>query len=302
MSIPDWLPADAVDVPFEEYAAWDALNWSTIKWRDHSAAMFRWAETEDDEETTSRAKGRATHCLMLEPHKFHDEFAVWVEQGSRATKAYKAWAADQGDRTCLTESEFIECFNMARAVRTHPLTFDLFDKGCPEVSLRATDPRTGLPTKGRLDLMYPVGDGGVIVDFKGLTDVREHVAASQIARQMWHGQGAHYCHLAHEVLGWKHIAYFVVGIQIKRVHDIGVFDLGEWSADGGGIEFINAGDILRRELLDAIAEDRKRGTYPGRYTFPIPLDPPRWATPEGFDTPNSSDAFQVLDVADPFDF
>jgi len=65
------------DVPFDEYVAWDAINWGSLKNARRSLACFKYHwEHGDDTDTLDRQKGRIFHCALLEPEKLRTRYVA----------------------------------------------------------------------------------------------------------------------------------------------------------------------------------------------------------------------------------
>ena len=95
-----------LSIPNEEYHARPGVSASMLKsmasgWRSFEAEYI--TKTAPRKESAAMALGTAVHAALLEPEAFADEYAVIPEECSdRRTKAYKEWAANNGDRKTLS--------------------------------------------------------------------------------------------------------------------------------------------------------------------------------------------------------
>jgi exodeoxyribonuclease VIII len=176
------------DIPFEDYAAWRAINSGVVKWGQispkHMHAAFNGLLKSDD--TRSMKLGRAIHAMLLEPETFAQRFIVAgpceavLKSGERkglpcgrqasmlgvddqwycGTHAIeeRGWTGD-----IITADEKARCDAVNEAIKSHWAVKLIRRKGWSEVSLRWE--RSGLPMKGRLD-RYAVGTRPVILDVK----------------------------------------------------------------------------------------------------------------------------------------
>lgn len=279
--VPDFIPDIAAGWSDDEYRHADAINFSTLKYMADSPAHYHHAVTStDDGDTYSRRALRAAHCLALEPEVFDRDFAVYTGKSSRATKAYKAWAAEQEERnpriTLLKQSEVQQSRDWAASVRAHFVLGAMLDApGWSELSILWLDKRTGLACKGRVDRLVDNADGRwgperwVILDLKQLDSTHPRRVSSHVARRYWHVQAAHYCD-GIATLSGESVGY-VIGVGESRApHDAAAFSLDPDEA-------LYAGEELRNEWLDAVKHGRETGEWPGRLQQMVPLHLPRWA-------------------------
>lgn len=65
------------DVSFAEYCEWDAMNFSTLKWRGKSRRHLKAAiEGRMSRRSRDFDLGRAIHARLLEPERYHDEYLI----------------------------------------------------------------------------------------------------------------------------------------------------------------------------------------------------------------------------------
>lgn len=188
------------NVPYEEYASWDALRASVlIHMGVPRVAQYRMAHpTESD----ALEFGTAWHACLLEPSRFEREFVIapdFGHQGRKENKAAKiAWEAEHADATIVAAKQHKTMRGMLKGVWELQLAANILSApGQNEVCAVWVDAETGVRCKARYDRIcrYDLdGDGQewtVIVDLKstgkGLTvdewrsavfSYRYHVAAA----------------------------------------------------------------------------------------------------------------------------
>jgi hypothetical protein len=262
-----------VDMPFGAYRALDGWNWSTIKHMSASPRHVHRARTAPDDDTPARGVLRAIHALVLEPHRFDGMFAVYEGRRDARSKEYQAFLGSIPDGcTVLTPRELSDVQTTAEAIRSHPVVAELLAAGEPEVVVEWTDEATGLPMKGRLDWCGPAG----VVDLKTIGTTCPRAVASMVARHGWHGQAAHYS-AGLEALGQRDVPYVIIAAEGKGAQDVAVYELDRGIPDGA----LHVGAVLRRRLLDRLAECVRLDEWPGRHPGRQVLCLPQYALEDG---------------------
>lgn len=150
-------------LPMEHYLA-DPGVAAHDCWNLHSRCpAYAWArcstnpKREPEKESDALTFGQALHALVLEgPQAFHERFVVKPEGLSLASKDGRAWRdGEVGDRDILSADDGAMVFNIAQAIRNHPLASRSLAKTEREVTMYADDPATGLRIKNRPDAMGP---------------------------------------------------------------------------------------------------------------------------------------------------
>ena len=257
-------------MPERSYAEYERLpgwRWSHIREMAQSPRHVLHAVREADTDTASRAFLRAIHALILEPHRFDASFSVF--DGVRRGKIYDAHVACRPGTTVLNPRELVLAMTTAEAVRSHPVVRDLLGAGEPEVSITWSDAETGLPCKARLDWLDV--ERGIVLDVKTLGTTDERAVASQVARQSYHGQLAHYVEglRAHGIDARAHL----VVCEGKGAQDVAVFALDDAPPDGA----LHAGRVLRQRLMARLAECVELDEWPGRHSGVVGLCLPTYA-------------------------
>ena len=269
--VPEWASV----VSEQEYRAERAVNYSTLKKMADSPRHYRHAvDNPTSGDTSARGVLRAIHCLTLEgPEAFGEQFAVYDGAGTRASKAYKEWAAANEGKTLLKASEVEEVYAIAEAVHGHPAARRLLTiPGNSELSLRWTDGPTGMRCRGRMDRIAhgsPLSAAPyAVVDLKTLDSTDPRRVASHVARNMWDVQAAHYSDGVKSLTG-SLPDYYLLVVERKAPHDVAVFHMHPESA-------LWVGEQRRRRLLDRVAECEASGVWPGRSPDIDELTLPSW--------------------------
>jgi len=178
-----------------EYFAYDAVNASALKELVKSPKLYQHSLTTQKPPTLNMVLGSAIHCLTFEASEFLLRYAIW-EGGSRRTKAYKEWAAEQATagRAVLTESEHMTALEVARAATRHPLMLELL--GHPGTHVERAIVWDGYfgRSKAKVDLLHYSEEHGLIVlDLKTTgSALDEHSLTHSMGRYLVHLQLYHY--------------------------------------------------------------------------------------------------------------
>jgi len=246
------------------YNALSGVRWSALKHMDHSPAEYRRRLEIPHRDTDALRMGRLVDCLVFTPDAFDARYSVWDGPESRATKVYKAWAAEQPDGVELWKAnEVAAARRLAAAVRAHPWVADMAPALEHEPVLQWTDEATGLQCKGLPDL-----GTGVLMDLKTMRSTRPGAVGRAVMQYGYHGQLAHYEAGVEAMTGHAPPCYLIC--VEKGTNDVGVFHVGE--------EEMAVGRDLRRRLLDQLAQCLESDTWPTRYGDGVhDLRLPRWA-------------------------
>jgi hypothetical protein len=178
----------------DEYHARPGVSASMLKsmasgWRAFQAEYV--TKTSPRKESAAMALGTAVHAALLEPELFADEYAVIPEECSdRRTKAYKEWAASNGDRKTLSPSDAATIEQIKSAAWSDDIAEMLLrgSAGTNEGFFEWTEgPRETL-CRVRFDrLAEPF-----IIDIKTTDDARPEAFAATVAKYRYDLQAAHY--------------------------------------------------------------------------------------------------------------
>jgi hypothetical protein len=265
-------------MPFAEYAAIRAVNWSSLRNLAVSPLRYRHAATHPQADTPTMALGRLIHTATLEP-ELMSGYAVWTG-GSRRTNAYREWAAEQGGREIVTAAEHEQALGAASAVWKHREARRLLRGGRTEVVLTWIDPETRVRCKARLDHLR----GGVLTDLKSTADIDARAFGRTAERLGYHAKLSFY-RLGMAALGLAPEPVYIIAVEQTPPHDVAVYEVDEDTLFVGGLE--------ARALLAHLKQCRRRRRWPGRYPDVERLDFPAWALASDSDMTDLGIAFEV---------
>ena len=268
-------------MPFCDYAAIRATNWSSLRNLAVSPLRYRHATTHPAADTAAMALGRLIHTATLEPELL-TEYAVWTG-GSRRTNAYKDWAAQQGNRELVTAADYVQALGAASAVWRHREARKLLRGGRTEAVITWIDPETRVRCKARLDHLR----GGVLTDLKSTADIDARTFGRTAQRLGYHGKVAFY-RMGIAALGLAPGPAYIIAVEQTPPHDVAVYEVDEDILFVGGLE--------ARALLARLKECRRRRRWPGRYPEVERLEFPEWALPATTDYTDISDLGFKLEV------
>jgi len=272
-----------LSIPFPEYQTLHGVNWSTRSKMRASPLHYRDALDHKRGPTAAQVTGSALHTLVLEPGEFATRYAVYDGEGTRASKEYKAFAAECGDRTILKRDEMDEVQAMADAIDQHPIAGPLFTSGWAEQSFTWTDSATGLACKGRTDWIANDGMGmdfrkgtpgqfyrrGILVDVKTSRSADAREFGRDAARYGYPEQLCHY-KAGLEANGYEVTQILFIVVESDAPYDVCVYELTDDQQQRPKAE------VAR--LLARVAECEASGEWPGRSAEVTPLDLPAWVT------------------------
>lgn len=259
-----WKPEN---LSWDEYRALEATNWSSLKNLRSSPLHYITARSRPHKTTPAMALGSATHTAILEPKKYAQEVAVW-HGGVRRGKVYDAWCLDNEGKTQIRAVDEVDITGMADAVREHFTARKLLEQGLAEVTIKWTDPITGLPCKGRADWLNVVaGEHATLVDLKTTQSTDARKFGNLAARFGYHCQLAYYAHGIEQVTGLP-VDVVIIAVESSPPYDVGVFELSD--------DDLYAGLEEVYELLGLLKECLDKDEWPGRCDFSQPLQLPRW--------------------------
>ena len=144
-------------LPEEIYHAAPGLGSTAFKEAQKSMAHYKVYRDEEREPKKAFEIGSAVHTLTLEPELWEERYIKQpAEFKTKASKAYKEWAAQHESKTVLTADEISEVEGMTDALLNNAGQFLI--GGHAEVSFWYKD-KSGLVLKSRVD--YLLGDGAI---------------------------------------------------------------------------------------------------------------------------------------------
>lgn len=248
----------------EQYAAIDAVNFSTLKAMADSPAAYRYRCEHEREDSTTMLFGRAVHCAVLEPDRFPLDYVVW-DGGTRRGKAWDEFADVNAARSILKADEYAAVLRCRDAVMANEQAARILGahNAQREVVITWTDAATGVDCKARLDHL-----ADFVTDLKTTSTVDAHDFGRRAATMHLHAQLAFYTRAAESIrhdVGLPHI----IAVEQGGCCDVGVFRLPP--------HVLAAGNALIDDWLYKLTIARRYDEWPGRYSGINDLDFPTWA-------------------------
>jgi exodeoxyribonuclease VIII len=194
-----------------------------------SPAHYRaWLDAKELKETAALAFGRAFHCSVLEPAVFAGTYVVQPDFGDCRFKANKAardfWLEENAGKYIISADDSLAIAGMTASLRAHPAASKILVEGDPEVTLRWTDPETGLPGKSRAD--YHVKAKRLVADLKSTEDASPEAFARSVYKFRYHVQDALY-RLAFAQCGEPIHHFALVAVEKDPPFAVAVYTLDE---------------------------------------------------------------------------
>lgn len=246
---------------FAEYAAINALNFSTMKLFDYCPAKVAASRAKPWKVTKALEFGDAAHCAALEPKVFGETYCQGVT-GDRRTKkvkdAEKKVLADNPGKALLTGADWEKATGIRDSLWRDRVTSDLLGgQGINEVSLVWTDPETGILCKARPDRITQLGQWSIIVDLKTTKDARAWSFGKAIHDYKYHIQAAWYLRGA-SVLAPLDRRHIIIAIEKEYPYLAKPYEI-----DGDSLD---EGRALCDEYVKQYAACAEAGQWPGYST------------------------------------
>jgi len=258
------------ELPFEQYAAEDALNGSSIVHMRRSPMHYRYMKDHPQPTTPALKLGIATHRLILEPTKV-DDFAVWgleEDQKVRRGKVWDAFSCANSSKMIVTEDECAAMVGMAVGARKNlPIRKYADAKGPTEVSLFWVDHVTGRRMKARIDKWIPTMRA--VFDLKTTRDCRAYKFGAQSYALGYHIKMA-IQHMGVMALLDTDASMKLGAIESKAPHESAVYRIPK--------DVLLQGKEELDEVIKVLVECEKTGTWPADQPEESDLQLPTRAT------------------------
>lgn len=262
-----------MDVPEAEYHRRElgVASASVLKMlREKTPAHYRaWLDDANEDETPSLLFGRAYHCRVLQPNLFERTYTVMPYFGdmrsSKNRERREAWLAERPGVLVLSADDAARIESMHAALRRHELAAAIFAEGHAEVTMRWTDPGTGVECKARHDWFRPAA---LVADLKTTDDAGPATFARSVDRYGYHLQHAHYIEGA-AACGEPVPNFLIVAQEKEPPYLVAVYQI-DAAAEQRGYELRARGLQTLRHCLDT-------DTWPGHAPGITELSLPAWA-------------------------
>ena len=194
-------------------------------------------------ESKAFSVGSATHSLILEPHKFNDEFAVAPDVNKRTKVGKEEFALfekENADKCVLSKDEHFLSKSMSEAVLSTNEAKNILRNGIAECSFFSEI--DGVKVKCRPD--YYREDLGIVIDVKTVQDASPDAFIKDVANFGYYIQAQFYMDVL-ESLGYPAKKFLFIAVQKKEPYMVGMYELDSTSLDFGREEYLRAFDIYR---------------------------------------------------------
>lgn len=207
--------------------------------------------------TEAMLMGSALHTLVLEPHKFDQEYAVSPEFDKRTKlgkEEFLVWQHENEGKIHISKDDYISCQRMQDAIQKHPVARTLLDgTGKAETSIFWMQPSlASLPCRCRPDYITP---SGAIVDLKSSLTASKTGFMWKAYDMRYHVQAAFYRQGFRAAFGEYPEDFLFVAVEKTAPYMV--------SVQRATKEFIEEGTEEMVENLRGIASCRVSGIWPG---------------------------------------
>lgn len=201
--------------------------------------------------------GSALHTLVLEPHKFEAEYAVYPEFDKRTKlgkEEFIVWQHDNEGKIHISKEAYTDCQRMVDAIGKHPVARTLLDgSGKAETSIFwRYHKNLPIDCRCRPDYITP---SGIIVDLKTSLTASENGFKWKAYDMRYHVQAAFYGQGFKAAFGAFPEDFMFVAVEKTAPYLV--------SVQRATKEFIAEGHMEMEENLRGIAQCRVSGVYPG---------------------------------------
>jgi len=279
---PPPLPGLHLNVPFEDYQSWDAVNFSTLKNIRGTASKCKYAMDNPKEMTDAMKNGQTLHVATLEPGRFDGMFHICppangTTKEGKEILAYNTQLASDAKKIMIRQRfaadesklEALEAYKgMAASIhRSKAARMFLKAQGQNEVSMLWNDAETGLMCKGRIDRLCE--SLNYVVEIKSTRDADDWSFGKDVASMGYHAQAACYLNGLRNITG-KSFYHVIIAVE-----SVAPFDLKVHMLDDAAIQI---GLLKYREWLTRFAECKKTNQWPGYPDVLNKLELPKYAS------------------------
>jgi len=259
-------------LPFDEYCAIEAVNFSSLKYIERSPLAYRYNVDNPTPATAPMILGNHAHTAILEPDMY--KFATWSGPGIRAGHKYTDWCEQNEGKILLNVKEEAHIRGMVEAVHANPDAHKYLSHGKKELTMVWRDPSFRRDLKARIDNFIEIGidEEPVLISLKSTIDCRDFRFASQYAKMAYHCQDAIYQN-----------GFFQLNHQLPRMVTIAV----ESKPPHETAVYLTTNDVLRQgqqlvsKWIETLAECERTNKWPAAVEGEQKLQLPSWAFPGG---------------------
>jgi hypothetical protein len=266
---PGWCEKiEGMEVKYREI---QRISYSGLKQLSRSPAHYwDWFHAPEAEPTPALVFGSLAHCLVLEPEKLQERYAIGLDIDRRANANKAAWAefeAENAGKTIIKAEQLELAEKIKAAVFTHPSAALILGKGEPEKTVLWTDADTGAECKCRIDFVNT--EFGALADFKTCADAGYDEFSRAAFNNLYYAQAAMYLDGYNAANGTNLRDYFFICAEKESPFGVACYLLDQDS--------IELGRAFYKPLLKKYVECRASGAWPCYEYIVKPLSLPRWA-------------------------
>lgn len=260
--------------PNYDYQQINALNHSGMKYLERSPAHYRaWREgLLDTQSTLAQSFGIATHCAVLEPEKFAEDYYCLPDtshcssagQKAAMTKAAKKDLESNSNKLLLGYADYHAILNIRNAMYQHPFGKFLIEEAQKETIHTWMDKPSGANCKCRTDFWLPRTQ--LLADLKVCQDLSDDAFSRHVANYKIHRQAAFYL----DGVGAEN--FLIVGVERTPPYAIRIFVVPEF--------LLKIGRSLYKPLCQKYQDCVETKSWPGFNLNLTPLQLPAYAIPD----------------------
>jgi len=255
------------DMPDSEYHDGYGCSSSDIKLLAHNPQAWAYQQKHWRPDSPQMAFGRLTHTMVLEPHKFVEQY-ISVDATTRTTKMYKDAVKNNPDKAVVLKSE---------VQRAQAIQFAVF--ACKQIDFNEVREASMIEASGfwhegdilckfRPDLMA----ADALWDLKTTTDASPDAFQHQVMRYGYHTSAAWYLRGANKVFGNAPRRFFWIAVEKEAPHAVQVYE--------ATTELLEAGLQVCKRGIANYRECQQTRTYPAYATQVLSMDLPAYLKPK----------------------
>jgi exodeoxyribonuclease VIII len=256
-----------LDLDIDLYHKGPGISSSGLKHIMHCPRKYKYKLTEPQEKTDAMWIGNGVHCLVLEPHKFDDQYVLWKKQDKRTTEGKAAWAKfckTHAGKKIFEQDDWDMITAIGQRMKAHKPFAKILSDGVKEVSFYA-EADGGALCRARPDIYSP--NTGVLTDIKTTQDVTEEAFAREVLNRNYHVQAAFHMDVI-KTAGF-HVSEFVfAAVEKEPPYEMALYYLDKKIIEHGRTIYLKA----LRTYAECVATDK----WPGIPEKILPLNFPSW--------------------------
>jgi len=241
------------DISNAEYHASEGISRSAISEMQksplHYWEKYLMPDREKQDPTAAMILGSAVHTLVLEPHNFDQEFAIFIKSdehpNTKIAREHKAsfYESSRG-KQIITKEDFEKAEKMANAALSHRKVAQILNKAHVEKSLYWVDSELGLLCKSRPDIWNK--ELNIVGDLKTTSDSTPASFHKAVKDGNYHIQAAMQVDAIRALTGKAPDDFIFIAIQNNAPYKPYIYRLEEEAIDLGRSEYKDALRVFKR--------------------------------------------------------